>query len=281
MELAGSSFYYKPKGKSLQQMVGEADTRDRIEAICLDFPRYGYRRITHPLRREGQTVNHKKVLRLMRERDLLCRLRRKWVRTTDSRHHFPRYPNRIKGMMISRLNQVWLSDITYIRVRTGFVYLAAILDAYSRRVIGYAISTGLDTTLTLEALRMAIAQRRPDPGLIHHSDQGAQYASDAYVDELKSHGFEISMAGTGNPYENAMVESFFKTLKYEEVYLCEYETFSDVSARLPHFIEQVYNRKRLHSSLGYRSPQDFEELTLAEENTAPHRQPLLTLSVQS
>jgi transposase InsO family protein len=281
MELSRSSFYYGPKGKSLQQMVVEADVRDRIEAICLEFPRYGYRRVTHQLRQEGRPVNHKKVLRLMRESDLLCRTMRKWVRTTDSHHHFPRYPNRIKGMAIGRLNQVWLSDITYIRVRTGFVYLAAILDAYSRRVIGYAISTGLDTALTLEALRMAIVQRRPSPGVIHHSDQGVQYASGAYVDELKSHGFEISMAGTGNPYENAMAESFFKTLKYEEVYLCEYETFTDVLARLPYFIEEVYNRKRLHSSIGHRSPQDFEDLMLIQENSAPPRQAPLTLSVQS
>ena len=281
MELSRNSFYYQPKGKSHQQMVVEADVRDRIESICLEFPRYGYRRVTHQLRQEGRPVNHKKVLRLMQESDLLCRTMRKWVRTTDSHHHFPRYPNRIKGMAISRLNQVWLSDITYIRVRTGFVYLAAILDAYSRRVIGYAISTGLDTALTLEALRMAIIQRRPSPGIVHHSDQGVQYASGAYVDELKSHGFETSMAGKGNPYENAMAESFFKTLKYEEVYLCEYETCTDVLARLPYFIEEVHNRKRLHSSIGYRSPQDFEDLMLIQENSAPPRQALLTLSVQS
>lgn len=281
MELSRSSFYYGPKGKSLQQMVVEADVRDRIEAICLEFPRYGYRRVTHQLRQEGRPVNHKKVLRLMRESDLLCRTMRKWVRTTDSHHHFPRYPNLIKGMAISRLNQVWLSDITYIRVRTGFVYLAAILDAYSRRVIGYAISTGLDTTLTLEALRMAIARRQPGAGTIHHSDQGVQYASVAYVSELQIHGFEISMAATGNPYENAIAESFFKTLKYEEVYLCEYETLADVLARLPYFMEEVYNRKRLHSSLGYRSPQDYEQLMLIQENSAPPRQALLTISVQS
>ena len=217
----------------------------------------------------------------MRESDLLCRVKRRWVRTTESRHHFPRYPNLIKGTVISRLNQVWLSDITYIRIRTGFVYLAAILDAYSRRVIGYAVSAGLDTALTLKALRMAIAWSWPGSGVIHHSGQGVQYASVEYIDELKRHGFEISMARTGNPYENAMMESFFKTLKYEEVYLCEYKTFDDVIARPPYFIEEVYNQKRLHSALGYRSPNDFEELMLIQKDTAVPRQTLLTSSVQS
>jgi transposase InsO family protein len=281
MRLARSSFYYKAKTKTPERLKAEADLRDKIESICLEFPRYGYRRVTHQLRHEGQQVNHKKVLRIMRDSDLLCRVKRKWVKTTDSRHHFPRYHNLIKGIVINRLNQVWLADITYIRIRTGFVYLAAILDAFSRRVIGYAISANLDTELTTKALRMAIAERQPGPGVIHHSDQGVQYASSGYVDELKRHGFEISMARTGNPYENAMVESFFKTLKHEEVYLCEYETFADVVARLPYFIEEVYNQKRLHSALGYRSPNDFERISLNQEVNDPPRQPLLTFSVQS
>jgi len=280
MKLASSSFYYKPRVKSPEDMKAEADLRDRIETICLGFPRYGYRRVTYQLKREGKQVNHKKVLRLMRESDLLCRVKRKRVKTTNSRHRFPRYPNLIKGMVISRLNQVWLSDITYIRIRTGFVYLAAILDAFSRKVIGYAVSGALDTTLTLQALRMAIARRQPGTGIIHHSDQGVQYASTEYVDELLRHNFKISMARTGNPYENAMMESFFKTLKYEEVNLCEYETYQDVVARLPYFIEEVYNQKRLHSALGYRPPNEFEEALLNQENNKIPRQTLLTLCVQ-
>ena len=280
MKLASSSFYYKPRVKSPEDMKAEADLRDRIETICLGFPRYGYRRVTYQLKREGKQVNHKKVLRLMRESDLLCRVKRKRVKTTNSRHRFPRYPNLIKGMVISRLNQVWLSDITYIRIRTGFVYLAAILDAFSRKVIGYAVSGALDTTLTLQALKMAIARRQPGTGIIHHSDQGVQYASTEYVDELLRHNFKISMARTGNPYENAMMESFFKTLKHEEVNLCEYETYQDVVARLPYFIEEVYNQKRLHSALGYRPPNEFEEALLNQENNKIPRQTLLTLCVQ-
>jgi putative transposase len=281
MKLSRSSFYHKLKDNGQVEMQREADLRGKIEAICLEYHRYGYRRVTEQLNREGLRANHKKVLRLMRESDLLCRVRRRWVKTTDSRHRFRRYPNLIKGMAITRLNQVWLSDITYIRIRTGFVYLAAILDAYSRKVIGYAVSRSLNTSLTLEALERAVARRQIGPGVIHHSDQGVQYASGEYVDELKRHGFLISMARTGNPYENATMESFFKTLKHEEVNLCQYETYQDVITRLPYFLEDVYNHKRLHSALGYRPPDEFEEELLNQENNARPRQTLLTLSVQS
>ena len=199
MKLAPSSYYYQPASEDNAQLQSQADLRDRIEAICLEFPGYGYRRVTWQLKREHWIVNHKKILRIMRESDLLCRMKRRKARTTDSKHHFPRYPNLIKNKAVSLLNQVWLADITYIRILTGFVYLAAILDACSRKVIGYAVSRGLETALTLEALRMAISRRQPAAGVIHHSDQGIQYASDEYIAELKAYGFAISMSRTRQP----------------------------------------------------------------------------------
>ena len=281
MELARSSFYYESKEPDPVSLKGDMDILDHIEAICIDFHGYGYRRVTRQLHYDGYSINHKKVLRLMRESDLLCQARRKWVRTTDSNHGLPVYRNLVKDIHITGINQVWLADITYIRIRHGFVYLAAILDAFSRKVIGYSVSRSMDTNLVLDALRMAIAKRNPGAGVIHHSDRGVQYASLEYTSKLKGHGFQISMSGKGNPYDNATMESFFKTLKYEEVYLYEYETLSDVATRLPYFIEQVYNLKRLHSSLGYRSPMWYEELVQEQQNKEETRQTVLTCSVQS
>jgi len=280
MSLARSSYYYQPVCCDAATAKRTADILDRIEAICLDSSGYGYRRVTAQLHRNGITINHKRVLRLMKESDLLCQVRRRWTRTTDSGHGLPVYPHLLKGIEISGLNQAWLTDITYIRVRHGFVYLAAVLDACSRKVIGYSISERLDTALTLAALRMAIARRQPAVGIIHHSDQGVQYASHEYIEELKTHGFQISMSRKGNPYDNAMMESFFKTLKYEEVNLYEYETIADVRSSVSHFIEQVYNRKRLHSAIGLRPPDEYESLLLTGEKMEQPCREFLTLSVQ-
>ena len=280
MELARSSFYYQPKKTDTSTVKENMDILDRIEAICIDFHGYGYRRVTRQLYYDGFQVNHKKVLRLMRESDLLCRIRRKWVRTTDSKHGLPVYQNLIKDKQITGINQAWLADITYIRISHGFVYLAAILDAFSRKLIGYAISRSMDTDLVLEALRMAIANRNPGTGITHHSDRGVQYASIEYTDTLRDYGFQISMSGKGNPYDNATMESFFKTLKHEEVYLFEYTNLSDVQLRLPYFIEQVYNLKRLHSSIGYLPPVRYEALVQEQQNKEETRQPILTFSAQ-
>ncbi len=236
----------------------EQRLRARLEALCLAFPRYGYRRLTAQLRREGFPVNHKRVLRLQQELLLTCRVRRRTVRTTQSQHGFGRYPNLLPQHPPTGLNQVWVADFTYLRLRDQFAYLAVILDAYSRKVIGWALGPAATTTLCVQALRQALTTRTPSRGFLHHSDQGVQYASTEYIALLQAHGAVISMSRTGNPYDNAQVESFFKTLKHEEVYLNEYETIADARTRIPHFLEAVYNDQRLHSALGYVPPNEFE-----------------------
>jgi transposase InsO family protein len=234
------------------------ELRDELQKIAIESPAYGYRRITAGLRRRGFDVNHKRVLRMMREDNLLCVRRRKFVVTTDSRHHLPIYPNLAKHLTPSAINQLWVADITYIRLRTEFVYLAVVLDAFSRRVIGWALGRTLESRLAVAALEMALAERKPQPGLVHHSDRGVQYASTDYTDRLKHHQSQISMSRKGNPYDNAACESFMKTLKYEEVYRNEYRDFADAHANIGEFLERVYNHKRLHSALGYLPPAEFE-----------------------
>jgi transposase InsO family protein len=237
----------------------DLDLRDEIQRIALEYPYYGWPRITAELKRRGWQAHHKRVYRIMREDNLLCLRRRKFVvATTNSNHTRPVYPNLANGMVLTGVNQLWVADITYIRLELEFVYLAVVLDAFSRRVIGWALERTLEDDLTLAALRMALEHRSPASGLVHHSDRGVQYASSDYTGLLKDRQITISMSRKGNPYDNAFCESFIKTLKYDEVHRQEYRDLAEARASIGHFLERVYNQKRLHSALGYCAPAEFE-----------------------
>lgn len=264
--------YYRFEESAGSRSDSDMELRDAIQRIALEWPSYGRRRITHELRRRGWEVNPKRVHRFMRQDNLLCVRKRKFVVTTDSNHGKRIYPNLARKMVLTDVDQLWVADITYIRLREEFVFLAVILDAYSRRVIGWALDRTIEDDLTLRALRMALAQRAIRPGLVHHSDRGSQYASNDYTDLLNENDIEISMSRKGNPWDNAACESFMKTLKYEEVHRNEYRDLNDARATIRVFLEKVYNQKRLHSAIGYVPPAEFEANLIAEQKEAATRQ---------
>lgn len=257
-EVSRAGFYRWLKGE--QPRAEEVTVRAAIQEIAIEHHRnYGYRRIAAELRARGMLVNHKRVLRLMQADNLLAVRKRRFVPTTDSRHEFEVFLNLARQMELTAVNQLWVADLTYIRLEHEFVYLAVVLDAFSRRVIGWALSRSLRSAFAVEALGNAMESRKPRPGLVHHSDRGVQYASDAYTNLLRQHGAVLSMSRPGNPYDNARCESFLKTLKQEEIYCREYRDLEDLRIHSSAFIDDYYNRRRLHSALGYRSPEAFEE----------------------
>ena len=264
VELGGVSraSFYRYDEDGAPEPDRDMDLRDAIQRIALEWPSYGRPRITAALRRQGWIVNPKRVYRLLREDNLLCIRKRKFLVTTDSNHKRQVYPNLAGQMVLTGINQLWVADITYIRLETEFVYLAVVIDAFSRRVIGWALERTVEDELTLAALRMALALRRPPAGWVHHSDRGSQYASGDYTDLLKAQGCEISMSRKSSPWENAGCESWMKTLKYEEVYRQEYRDLAEARASIARFIDKVYNQQRLHSALGYRPPVEFEQTLL-------------------
>ena len=242
-----------------EQVDEDLDLRDEIQRIALEFPAYGRPRITPELKRRGWEVGHRRVGRILREDNLLCLRRRKFrVTTTDSHHNLRVYPNLAGSMKLTGIDQLWIADITYIRLEREFIYLAVVLDAFSRRVIGWALDRHLEDDLTIPALEMALRRRKPPAGLTHHSNRGVQYASHDYTGLLKEHGARISMSRKGNPYDNAPCESFMKTLKYEQVYRQEYRDLVEARVCIERFLEKIYNSKRLHSALDYRPPVEFE-----------------------
>jgi putative transposase len=270
LKLPPSTYYHHQKTGPSKRDARDLVLKEEIDRVHSEFPTYGYRRLKHHLARAGMCVNEKRLRRVMRKYGLRPVFWKAFkVQTTQSDHDLPVFPNCLAGVVETGLNQVWVADLTYIHIGDGFVYLAAILDRFSRKAIGWAISKRLDRGISLAALEMALENRNPPPGCIHHTDRGVQYACWEYVERLREKGFQISMSRTGNPYDNAYAESFFKTLKYEEVHLQNYESFEEVLEKLPKFIEEVYNRKRLHSGIGYLPPEEFEKnLTDPVQNIA-------------
>jgi len=267
-EVSRAGFYRHWKRR--EPRTEQTDLRARIQSIVLANRRhYGYRRVLHELRNQGWAVNHKRVARLMAEDNLLCLRKRRFVATTDSGHDLRVYLNLAAYMELTGINQLWVADLTYIRLAEEFLYLALVLDAFSRRVVGWALDEELDAGVAVAALRQAIDLRQPPPGLVHHSDRGVQYACRAYLDLLREHGIQPSMSRAANPYDNAKCESFIKTLKQEEIYTRQYRDRAHLEAHIGEFIERYYNRRRLHSALDYRSPEAFEQSLLGQPAAVP------------
>lgn len=258
--VSSSTVYYRPKVSREERERQDANLRGEIERVQSEFPQSGYRTVRQYLIRSGMRVGERRIRRVMGKYSLHARLKRAFKKTTDSNHPHRVYPNLLPGLFVNGINQVWGSDLTYIRIQNGFVYLAVIMDLFSRKIVGWAISKRIDGELALNALEMAIGRRQPRPGCIHHSDRGVQYLCRDYVAVLKEHKFHISNSAKGNPYDNAFLESLMKTLKQQEVYLTHYETYLDVVDNLPQFIEEVYNEKRVHSGIGYLTPNELEKL---------------------
>lgn len=265
-----STYYADPKTSRAEREEFEANVRGVIEFIRIEQPMTGYRPLLRHLKRKGIKIGERKLRAIITKFKLQVRPKKRYVVTTMSDHDKLRYPNLIEEMTIDGPNQVWASDITYIRIENGFVYLAVIIDLFSRKIIGWQISKKIDAKLVVDALKMAITRRNPKRGVIHHSDQGVQYLSGDYTGVLLDHGFYISCSKKGSPYDNAWTESFMKTLKYNEVYLWNYKTILDVIERVPYFIEETYNKKRLHSSLDYQTPEEYE----MNNQTKPSRRKL-------
>lgn len=278
MKIPRSTYYQHLQNRGSKQEIKDMELKARIENARKTVPVYGYRKLYHHFLREGVLINRKRIRRVVRKYGLYPVVWKSFkVQTTQSDHNLPVFPNLLKGISVTGLNQVWVADITYIAILSGFVYLAAILDLFSRKVIGWAISRSLNHEFAVVALKMALAERKPPIGCVHHSDRGVQYACWDYVDLLQKRGLNLSMSRTGNPYDNAFAESFFKTLKYEEVHLFNYETYGDVVERIPNFIEEVYNKKRLHSSIGYMPPEEFEKQVTDKTSNQIAVSPILCL----
>lgn len=272
IELPASTYYARPKIGREERERADAELRDRVERVQMEYStQAGYRFVLRYLKRQGVSVGERKLRRVMKKYDLHARIKRAFVVTTNSQHGHRVYPNHLPGRTVMAPNEAWTADLTYIRIGNGFVYLAIVLDLYSRKVIGWHVSKRIDGELAIAALRMAIERRKPRPGCVHHADRGVQYLCKEYVALLEQHGFWISNSRKGNPYDNAWTERFMRTLKQEEVYLANYETYLDVIENLPAFIEDVYNERRIHSSIDYLTPNELEERVRKDPSNPDNR----------